>query len=174
MASYIGPTGLFPCHIEHLMAWQRDGLESFWQSSGEELVFPPLRGAFSALVPFPRTAPPGGCGQHCRKEEAAATTVSMVGELGHQRPSRALQSQPSPVCETVAARVVLSPFSQSAEFPLNINSWTHTLSHWTVKQPKDSFRQVSDFLHSPWKGQAFNSLHPFYFNQGIAQYQQLN
>ena len=99
--------GTFPCHTEHLMGWKRDALESFWQISGEELLPAPLPGAFSA----------GGCSQHCRKEQAAATTVSTAGKLGPRRPSQALQAQPSPV-QTASTRVVFHPFSQRAELPL--------------------------------------------------------
>ena len=117
VAQDCGLMGTFPCHTEHLMRWKRDALESFWQISGEELLPAPLPGAFSALVPFPRTAPPGGCSQHCRKEQAAAATVSTAGKLGPRGPSQALQAQPSPV-QTVSRRVVFHPFSQRAELPL--------------------------------------------------------
>ena len=93
----------FPCHTEHLLGWKRDALESFWQLSGEELLPPALPGPFSALVPFPRTAPPAGCRQHCRSEQAAAPGVGAAGQLGPQRPSQALRSQPRP------ARVTCCP-----------------------------------------------------------------
>ena len=94
----MGPTGTFPCHTEHLMGWKRDALEGFGQPSGEELLPTPLPGAFSALGPFPRTAPPGGRSQHCRQEQAAATRVSTGGKRGPRRASQGPQCQPSPVC----------------------------------------------------------------------------
>ena len=117
--------GTFPWHTEHLLGWNRDALESLWQTPGEELLPPPLPGPFWALLLFPRTAPASGCCQHGRREQAAAPTVSTAGMLGPGETARLCQ--PSPVgVRQCPGEGIYSPFPKVFLCASRINQRTHT------------------------------------------------